>query len=178
MTMPPKCNEVCVITIDVHLHHSASLGWESGNDHARPSALLPGVTQNSHSVTIVSPISMSPPAPHNPEHINITAINIDALTKTWETITVPAEIGLNQHGSLRCKVNTGASGNIMPLHVFAKLFPRHITRDGKPTGLHPCDTTLMAHNGSNIPQFGALDTAIDWTPKTINTQSISRPDGT
>ena len=78
---------------------------------------------------------------------------------------MPAEIGPNQCGSLRCKVNTGASGNVMLLCVFAKLFPRHITRDGKPTGLHPCDSRLMAYNGSNIPQFGALDTAIEWVPK-------------
>ena len=30
---------------------------------------------------------------------------------------------------------------------------------------HPSDTTLTAYNGSNIPQFGALDTATDWTPR-------------
>ena len=105
------------------------------------------------------------PAPSDPEHININATNIDALTEAWATITMPAEIGPNQCGSLRCKVDTGASGNVMPLHVLAKLFPRCITGDGKPTGLHPCDTTLMAYSGSNIPQFGALDTAMEWTPK-------------
>ena len=76
----------------------------------------------------------------------------------------PAEIGPNHHGSLRCKVNTGASDNVMLLCIFAKLLPRCITRDGKPTRLHPCDTSLMVYNGSNIPQFGALDTAIEWTP--------------
>ena len=100
------------------------------------------------------------PAPIDPEHINITALNIDALTKAWATVTMPAGIDPNQCGSLRCKVNTGTSSNVMPLCIFAKLFPRCITRDGKPTGLQPCDTILMAYNGSNIPQFGALDTAI------------------
>ena len=78
---------------------------------------------------------------------------------------MPADIGPNECGSLRCKVNTGASGNVMPLCIFTKLFPRCITRDGKPTGLHPCDTTLVAYYQSNIPQFGTLDTAIEWTPK-------------
>ena len=29
----------------------------------------------------------------------------------------------------------------------------------------PCDTRLTAYNGSNIPQFWALHTAIEWTPK-------------
>ena len=82
-------------------------------------------------------------APSDPEHINITAINIDALTEACATVTVPAEVGPNQCGSLRCKVNTGVSGDVMPLHVFVKLFPIYITRDGKPTRLHPSDTTLM-----------------------------------
>ena len=53
----------------------------------------------------------------------------------------------------------------MPLCIFAKLFPSHITTDGKPTG--PClyETRLTTHNRSNIPQFGVVDTAIKWTPK-------------
>ena len=103
------------------------------------------------------------PVPSDPEHINITVINIDALT--WKTVTMPAEIRPNQCGSLRYKVDTEASGNVMSLHVFAKLFPRCITTDGKQTGLCPCDTRLTAYNKSNIPQFGALDTATEWTPK-------------
>ena len=53
----------------------------------------------------------------------------------------------------------------MPLCIFDKLFARHITTDDRSTILYPCDTRLTAYNGSNIPQFGALDTAIEWTPK-------------
>ena len=97
-------------------------------------------------------------------HVNTTTINTDALTEAWATVTMPAEIGPNHHGSLQCKVNTGASSNVMPLCVFAKLLPSCITRDGKPTRLCPCETRLTAYNGSNIPQFGAIDTAIEWTP--------------
>ena len=132
-------------------------------DHARPGALSPQVDQNTYSVTTVPPIRMPSPAPSDPEHIKITAINIDALTEAWATITMPAEIGPNQCGSLRCKVDTQASGNFMTLYVFARLFPRSITTDGKPTRLNPCDTRLTVYHGSNIPQFGALDTAIEWT---------------
>ena len=97
--------------------------------------------------------------------VNTTAVNIDALTEAWATVTMPAGIGPNQYGSLQCKVYTDASGNVMPLHVFAKLFPSHITTDGKPIRLCPCETRLTVYNGSNIPHFGALDTAIEWTPK-------------
>ena len=56
-------------------------------------------------------------------HVNTTAINIDALTKAWVSVTMPAGIGPNHHGSLWCKVNTGASGNVIPLYVFANCSP-------------------------------------------------------
>ena len=81
----PQCDELHVILIDVHPHHSAQLGWEPGDNHACPSALFPWVTQNAHSVTIVPPISMPYPGPSDQEHINIIAINIDALTMAWAT---------------------------------------------------------------------------------------------
>ena len=161
----PQCDEVSVIAIDVHPHHSAWLGWKPRHDHARPGALSPWVAQNAYIATIVPPISMPYPAPGDPEHINLTAINIDALTKAWATVTMPAEIGPNHCRSLQCKVDTGASSSVMPLCIFAKLFPRHITTDGKPTRLLPCNTRLTAYNGLNILQFGALGTDIEWTPK-------------
>ena len=33
-------------------------------------------------------------------HVNTTAINIDALTETWATVTMPVEIGPNHCGNL------------------------------------------------------------------------------
>ena len=48
---------------------------------------------------------------------------------------------------------TGASSNVMPLCIFAKLLPCHITTDGKPTRLCLYDTRLIVYNGSNIPQL-------------------------
>ena len=77
---------------------------------------------------------------------------------------MPAEIGPSQLATLKCKADTGA-GNVMPLHTFAKLFPRHINADGSPRGLKSSMTYLTAYNRSKIPQFRTLDTAIDWTPK-------------
>ena len=53
----------------------------------------------------------------------------------------------------------------MPPHIFAKLFPKCITTDGAPTRLCLYDTRLIVYNGSPIPQFGALETAIEWSPK-------------
>ena len=53
----------------------------------------------------------------------------------------------------------------MPLHTFAKLFPRCINTDGSPRGLKTPTTCLTAYNRSKIPQSGTLNTAIDWTSK-------------
>ena len=59
----------------------------------------------------------------------------------------------------------------MPLHIFAKLFPRNITA----VIFHIHYMPLMAYSGSNIPQFGAPDTAIEWTLK-CHQQSKVSPD--
>ena len=53
---------------------------------------------------------------------------------------MPAEIGPNQLATLKCKVDTGAGGNVMPLRAFAKLFPRRINADGSPRGLKSSTT--------------------------------------
>ena len=70
-----------------------------------------------------------------------------------------AEIRPSQLVTLKCKVDTGAGGNVMPLCAFAKLFPRHINADGSPRGLKSSTTCLTAYNGSKICQFGTLYTA-------------------
>ena len=50
----------------------------------------------------------------------------------------------------------------MPLCAFTKLFPKRVSHNGKPTGLHPSKTFLTAYNGTDIPQLGALDSSITW----------------
>ena len=97
--------------------------------------------------------------------VEISDVWIDSTTEAFATVQMPAEIGPNQLVTLKCKVDTSAGGNVMPLHAFAKLFPRHINADGSPRGLKSSMTHLTAYNGSKIPQFRTLDTAIDWTPK-------------
>ena len=101
----------------------------------------------------------------DPKTIKLSDVQIDSTTEAFATVLMPAEIGPNKLATLKCKVDTGTGGNVMPLHAFAKLFPRHINTDGSPRGLKSSTTCLTAYNGSKIPQFGTLDTAIDWTPK-------------
>ena len=101
----------------------------------------------------------------DPETIELSDVQIDSTTEAFATVQMPAEIGPNKLVTLKCKVNTGAGGNVMPLRAFAKLFPRHINADGSPRGLKSSMTHLTVYNRSKIPQFGTLDTAIDWTSK-------------
>ena len=108
------------------------------------------------------------PSHSDPNTIHISDVQIDAVTEVFATVEMPAEIGPHQCGTLKCKVDTGAGGNVMPLQAFTKLFPRCISADGSPRGLKPSTTHLTACNGSQINQFGTLDTAIDWAPKGKN----------
>ena len=101
----------------------------------------------------------------DPKTIELSDVQIDSTTEAFVTVQMPAEIGPNKLVTLKCKVDTGAGGNVMPLHAFAKLFPRRINADGSPRGLKSSTTRLTAYNGFKIIQFGTLYTAIDWTPK-------------
>ena len=99
------------------------------------------------------------------QSIQLSDVNIDPMTQAWGTGNLPAKVEQKRCGSLRFKVNTGTGGNLMPLCVFDKLFHRCITATGRPTGLSPCNNSLTAYNGSNIPHLGVLDTAMEWLPK-------------
>ena len=94
------------------------------------------------------------------------------MTEAYTAIKMPADIGPNQQATLRCKVDIGAGGNVMPLHAFSKLFLRCVTTDGTPTGLRPTRTRLTAYNRSTIKQYGMLDKAIDWKPEGKNMNQI------
>ena len=96
------------------------------------------------------------------------------MTEAFATVDMP--VASKKRASLRCKVDTGAGGNVMPLRAFAKLFPNRLTKTGMPTGLRKCNTKLRAYNGTNIPQLGALDTPITW--KDEETKEVNKMDTT
>ena len=62
----------------------------------------------------------------DPEKIEISDVWIDSTAEAFATVQMSAEIGPSQLVTLKCKVDTGAGGNVMPLHTFVKLFPRCI----------------------------------------------------
>ena len=58
--------------------------------------------------------------PEDPEKITLADISIDAMTEAFATVDMP--VASKKRASLRCKVDTGTGGNVMPLQAFAKLF--------------------------------------------------------
>ena len=83
---------------------------------------------------------------------------------------MPSQIGPNWHGSLRCKVDTSASGNVMPLCAFAKLFPKYIITDGKPLGLHlshSCNSLQWIYHSSNWCPWHCHLMVTWWSSKTM-----------
>ena len=88
------------------------------------------------------------------------------MTEAFADVEMP--VASKKRASLRCKVDTGAGGNVIPLRAFGKLFPNRLTKNGLPTGLRKCNTKLRAYNGTNIPQLGALDTTISWKDEETN----------
>ena len=75
---------------------------------------------------------------------------------------------------IRSKVDTGADGNTLPLRMYRKMFPSHLTPDGNPdrANVHHMDTKLTAYNGTSIKHYGAIDPPCNfkespWSPATF-----------
>ena len=94
-------------------------------------------------------------------------IVIDDVCATWYNeaytmVKLPASISSKRTASLCVKVDTGAGGNVLPLHVFRHLHPNWISPAGLPTGLDHVSTRLTAYNRSHILLYGALHGPIVW----------------
>ena len=48
----------------------------------------------------------------DPESVSFVDVSIDTITHAYMTVKMPAEIGMNQCGSLICKVDTGVISNV------------------------------------------------------------------
>ena len=83
--------------------------------------------------------------------------------EAYTTIQLPASASRKGTASLHLKVDTGAGGNMLPLHVFWHLYPDQISPAGLPTGLDHVSTRLIAYNGCHIPLY-ALHGPITWQP--------------
>ena len=58
---------------------------------------------------------------------------------------------------IKMKVDTGANGNIIPLRIYQKMYPRDISNKmGKPTTIRRDVTTLWAVNSTKIPHYESI----------------------
>ena len=100
----------------------------------------------------------------HPEEIMVRDVLAPQCNEAYTTIQLPASASRKGTASLYVKVNTGAGGNVLPLHVFWCLYPDQISPAGMPTGLDHISTRLTAYNRSHIPLYGALHGPITWQP--------------
>ena len=74
--------------------------------------------------------------------------------EAYTMVQLPASASRYGTASLHVKVNTGAGGNVLPLHVFC-LYPNPISPDGLPLTWECVSTWLTTYNRSCIPLYGA-----------------------
>ena len=100
----------------------------------------------------------------HPEEIMVGDVHAPQCNEGYTTIQLPVSASRKGTASLHVKVDTGAGGNVFPLHVFWHLYPKQISPAGLPTGLDHTSTQLTTYNGSHIPLYGALCGPIIWQP--------------
>ena len=140
-----------------HNHH---YGWggktdaiDAGEDHSPQDKIAvhyiqPNVTvRNTH-----------------PKEIMVGDVCAPQCNEAYTTIQLPASASRKGTPLLHIKVDTGAGGNMLPLHVFQCLYPDQISPAGLPISLDHISTRLTAYNGSHIPLYGALCGPITWWP--------------
>ena len=100
----------------------------------------------------------------HPEKIVVYDVCAPWCNEAYTMIKLPASISSKGTASLCIKVDTGAGGNMLPLHVFKHLYPNWISPAGLPTGLDHVSTRLTAYNRSHIPLYGTLCGPFIWQP--------------
>ena len=83
----------------------------------------------------------------NPEEIMIDDFKRPRKTEVYTIVHLPADCEGNTNASVKVKVNTEAGGNVMPLKVFERLYPKQMNLNGEPTGLETITTKLTPYNG-------------------------------
>ena len=98
------------------------------------------------------------------EHLSFASLTThrgssDARDEVFATLDIQLPSARNgRTADLRVKVDTGAQGNILPLRIFAKMFPEAMTGRHPTPGalLRKSNTVLSAYNGTRIPQYGTI----------------------
>jgi len=83
-------------------------------------------------------------------------------------VSVEVNMPNGRPADLRCKVDTGAQGNVLPLRTFRKMFPEHLDDENMPVvgslvTAKPF-VRLDAYNGTEIKQYGTVNLKLRYKP--------------
>ena len=106
----------------------------------------------------------------HPEEIVVDNVHAPQCNEAYTMVQLPASASSKATATLHIKVDTGAGGKMLPLHVFQHLYPDQISPAGLPIGLDHVSIRLTAYNRSHIPLYGALCGPIIWWPDSPGTQ--------
>ena len=78
----------------------------------------------------------------------------DTRDEIFAMINITLEYRPHIPATLAAKVDTGASGNILPLSIFSRKYPTKLNAEGFPAQrtIIPSNTVLTAYNGTKIQQ--------------------------
>ena len=99
------------------------------------------------------------------KHIKLDTIQINKINSDNDKRSqVFAPITIWKHSQkksyeVKCKVDTGAEGNILPISYFRKLYPEKLDATGnpKPNAIQPNEVILSAYGGGAITNLGQID---------------------
>ena len=97
------------------------------------------------------------------EHLTLESITINSVDKENKRSQVFTSLNVHKIESqriipLKCKVDTGAEGNILPVTMYRNMFPENLDSHGNPkaNALEKSNIILTAYGGSNITHFGKV----------------------
>ena len=108
--------------------------------------------------------------PPSCDEIFLNGVHVPHTSEAYTTVHLPASTSNKAVVSLWVKVDNGASGDVLPLHLFRHLYPNCIEKTGHPTGLNASNTRLTVYNGTWITLFGSLHGPIIWQPGSPHAQ--------
>jgi hypothetical protein len=66
--------------------------------------------------------------------------------------------------NIECKIDTGAEGNVIPLNIYAQLFPNaSYNSSGQPKDLTPSNTNITAFGGHAIKHYGICSLTLSYS---------------
>ncbi len=100
------------------------------------------------------------------EILTITVAEVSTSNEKEAIITLPIKSS-ERTKEVRCKIDTGADGNVLPVKVFRSLCPSQCNPKGVPTGLHKSKAVITVYGGGQIKHYGICQLQITHRGKTV-----------